>query len=111
MTHDQPDPGSGRSQRFAATVVVDRQGRTRVPVPFEPDAVWGSKPRHHVTGTVAGRGVRGALDAGDGGVVLILGPAWSRGCGPADGTTVIVEQRPLRIAEMVRLLEEGKKER
>jgi hypothetical protein len=163
MTRDQPDPVSGRSQRFAATVAVDRQGRTRVPVPFEPDAVWGTKPRHHVTGTVAGRGVRGVLDAADGGVVLILGPAWSRGCGPADGTTVEVvltpegpqrgdlapdvaaaldaspaagvffdslaqfyrnaflrwidatkrrpEQRPLRIAEMILLLEEGKKER
>jgi hypothetical protein len=163
MTRHQRDPVSGRSQRFAATVAVDRQGRTHVPVPFEPDAVWDAKPRHHVTGTVGGRGVRGALDAGDGGVVLILGPAWSRGCGPADGTTVDVvltpegpqrgdlapdvaaaldaspaagvffdslaqfyrnaflrwidatrrrpEQRPLRIAEMVRLLEEGKKER
>jgi hypothetical protein len=163
MTRDQPDPVSGRSQRFAATVAVDRQGRTHVPVPFEPDAVWGAKPRHHVTGTVAGCGVRGALEARAGGVVLILGPAWSRGCGPADGTTVEVvltpegpqrgdlapdvaaaldaspaagvffdslaqfyrnaflrwidatkrrpEQRPVRIAEMVRLLEEGKKER
>jgi hypothetical protein len=163
MTRDQPDTVSGRSQRFAATVAVDRQGRTHVPVPFEPDAVWGAKPRHHVTGTVAGCGVRGVLDAGDGGVVLILGPAWSRGCGPADGTTVEVvltpegpqradlasdvaealdaspaagaffdslaqfyrnaflrwidatkrrpEQRTVRIAEMVRLLEEGKKER
>jgi hypothetical protein len=163
MTRDQRGPVSDRSQRFAATVAVDRQGRTHVPVPFEPDAVWGAKPRHHVTGTVGGRGVRGALDAGDGGVVLILGPAWSRGCGPADGTRVDVvltpegpqrgdlapdvaaaldaspaagvffdslaqfyrraflrwidatrrrpEQRPVRIAEMVRLLEEGKKER
>lgn len=163
MTRDQPDPVSGRSQRFAAAVAVDRQGRTHVPVPFEPDAVWGTKPRHRVTGTVAGRGVRGALDAGDGGVVLVLGPAWSRECGPADGTTVEVvltpegpqradlapdvaaaldasptagaffdslaqfyrkaflrwidgtkrrpEQRALRIAEMIRLLEEGKKER
>ncbi|QYN39340.1 YdeI/OmpD-associated family protein [Pseudonocardia sp. DSM 110487] len=163
MTRDQRGPVSDRSQRFAATVAVDRQGRTHVPVPFEPDAVWGAKPRHHVTGTVGGRGVRGALDAGDGGVVLILGPAWSRGCDPADGTRVDVvltpegpqrgdlapdvaaaldaspaagvffdslaqfyrkaflrwidatrrrpEQRPVRIAEMVRLLEEGKKER
>jgi hypothetical protein len=163
MTRDQPDPVSGRSQRFAATVAVDQQGRTHVPVPFEPDAVWGTKPRHHVTGTVAGCGVRGVLDAADGGVVLVLGPAWGRGCGPADGTTVEVvltpegpqradlapdvaaaldaspaagaffdslaqfyrnaflrwidatkrrpEQRPVRIAEMVRLLEDGKKER
>jgi hypothetical protein len=163
MTRDQPDTGADRSQRFAATVTVDRQGRTHVSVPFEPNAVWGAKPRHHVTGTVAGCGVRGALDAAGGGVVLILGPAWNRGCGPADGMTVEVvlapegpqradlapdvaaaldaspaagaffdslaqfyrnaflrwidatkrrpEQRPVRIAEMIRLLKEGKKER
>ncbi|OZM75374.1 YdeI/OmpD-associated family protein [Pseudonocardia sp. MH-G8] len=164
MTRDRRDTVSGRSQRFAATVAVDRQGRTHVPVPFEPDAVWDTKPRHHVTGTVGARGVGGVLDAGDGGVVLVVGPAWSRCCGPADGTTVEVMltpegpqrgdlgapdvaaaldaspaagvffdslaqfyrnaflrwidatkrrpgQRAVRIAEMVRLLEEGKKER
>jgi uncharacterized protein YdeI (YjbR/CyaY-like superfamily) len=116
-----------------------------------------------VTGTVAGCGVRGVIDAVDGGAVLILGPAWNRGCGAADGTTVEVvlapegpqradlapdvaaaldaspaagaffdslaqfyrnaflrridatkrrpEQRTARIAEMIRLLEEGKKQR
>jgi hypothetical protein len=163
MTRDQPDTVPDRSQRFAAAVTVDRQGRTHVPVPFDPNAVWGAKPRHHVTGTVAGCDVRGVLDAADGGAVLILGPAWNRGCGPADGTTVEVilapegpqradlapdvaaaldaspaagaffdslaqfyrngflqwidatkrrpEQRPVRIAEMIRLLEAGKKER
>lgn len=163
MTGDQPEVVVGREQRFAARVAVDRQGRTRVPVPFAPDAVWGAKPRHHVAGTIAGIGVRGVLEAEDGGVVIVLGPAWGRGCGPADGATVEVvltpegpqradlaadvaaaldaspaagaffdslaqfyrngflrwidatkrrpEQRPVRIAEMIRLLEEGKKER
>jgi hypothetical protein len=37
MTRDQPNMVPDRSQRFAATVTVDRQGRTQVPVPFEPD--------------------------------------------------------------------------
>lgn len=163
MTREQPGTVPDRSRRFAATVTVDRQRRTHVPVPFEPDAVWGARPRHHVTGTVAGCGVRGVLDTVDGGAVLILGPAWNRGCGPADGTTVEVvlapegpqradlapdvaaaldaspaagaffdslaqfyrtaflrridatkrrpERRPARIAEMIRLLEEGKKQR
>ncbi len=67
MTRDQPNMVPDRSQRFAATVTVDRQGRTQVPVPFEPDVVLGAKPRHHVTGSVAGCGVRGALDVVDGG--------------------------------------------
>lgn len=44
MTRDQPNMVPDRSQRFAATVTVDRQGRTQVPVPFEPDVVWGAKP-------------------------------------------------------------------
>lgn len=152
-----------RAQRFTATVTVDRRGRRHVPVPFEPDAVWGVRPRHHVTGTIAGCRVRGVLESEDGGAVLIVGPAWNRGGGPADGTAVEVvlapegpqrddlapdvaaaldaspaaaaffdslaqfyrkgylqwidatkrhpEQRPIRIAEMVRLLEDGRKQR
>ena len=152
-----------RSQRFIATVAVDRQGRTHVPVPFDPDEVWGPKPRHHVTGSLAGCGLRGVIDEVDGDRVLVLGPAWNRGGGPADGaaTDVVLipegpqrsdlaadvaaaldgspaagaffdslaqfyrtaylrwidatkrrpDQRPVRIAEMIRLLEEGKKQR
>src|SRR3954454_23836916 len=77
-------------QRFSTTASVDRQGRTHVPIPFEPDGVWGVKPRHHVTGSIAGRRVRGVLEQADGGRVLVLGPAWSGGCGPADGEVVEV---------------------
>jgi bacteriocin resistance YdeI/OmpD-like protein len=150
-------------QRFRTTASVDRQGRTRVPVPFEPDEVWGAKPRHHVTGSVAGQRVRGVLERAGSGRVLVLGPAWGRDHGPADGQDVEVvlapegpqrgalapdvaaaldaspeagaffdslaqfyrkaylrwidatkrrpEQRPERIAEMVRLLADGRKER
>jgi hypothetical protein len=150
-------------QQFTATVSVDRHGRTHVPVPFDPDVVWGAKPRDHVTGSIAGCGLRGVLGKADIGVVLVLGPAWNRGGRPRDGATVEVvlapegpqrtalapdvaaaldaspaagaffdslaqfyrkaylrwidatkrrpEQRPARIAEMIRLLEEGKKER
>ncbi|HET6952096.1 MAG TPA: YdeI/OmpD-associated family protein [Acidimicrobiales bacterium] len=145
------------------TVTVDRQGRTRVPVPFDPDDVWGPKPRHHVTGSLAGHELRGVIDEDDGERVLVLGPAWGRDCGPADGAAVDVvlapegpqrsdlapdvaaaldaspaaaaffdslaqfyrnaylrwidatrrrpEQRSVRIAEMIRLLEEGTKQR
>jgi hypothetical protein len=163
MTHDQPDTVPDRSQRFASTVSVDLQDRTHVPVPFDPDTVWGAKPRHHVTASVAGCRMRGVLDKADGRAVLILGPAWNREGGPTDGATVEVvlapegpqrtdlapdvaaaldaspaagaffdslaqfyrkaylrwidatkrrpEQRPARIAEMIRLLEAGEKER
>jgi Bacteriocin-protection, YdeI or OmpD-Associated len=163
MSKDRSSAAPDRAKRFTATVTVDREGRTRVPVPFDPDEVWGPKPRHHVTGSLAGHGLRGVIEKVDGGRVLVLGPAWGRDCGPADGATVEVvlapegpqrsdlapdvalaldaapaagaffdslaqfyrnaflrwfdatkrrpEQRPIRIAEMIHLLEEGKKER
>lgn len=31
------------AQRFTAEPTPDRQGRTHVPVPFDPDGVWGPK--------------------------------------------------------------------
>ena len=157
------NPTPERVKRFRVAVAVDRQGRTRVPVPFDPDDVWGPKPVHHITGSLDGAGLRGAIDREGDGHVLVLGPAWGRDCGPTDGATVQVvlqpegpqrvdlapdiaaaleaspraaaffdsmaqfyrraylrwidatkrrpDQRPIRIAEMVRLLEEGKKQR
>jgi hypothetical protein len=162
VTREKSGAVPDRSHRFTATVAVDRQGRTHVPVPFDPDDAWGTKPRHHVTGSLDGCRLRGVIDKADGGPVLILGPAWNRG-GPVEGATVQVvlapegpqrtdlapdvaaaldaspaagaffdslaqfhrkaylrwidatkrrpEQRPLRIAEMIRLLEAGKKQR
>jgi len=149
-------------RRFRTTVAVDRQGRTRVPIPFDPDGVWGGKPRHPVTGSVAGRPMRGVIEKRDDGPVIALGPAWCRvaltdgaevevllepegpqrvdlapdiaaalDAAPAaaaffdslaqyyrtawlrwiDSTKRDPDQRPIRIAEMVRLLEQGHKER
>jgi len=150
-------------QRFSTAVSVDRQGRTHVRVPFDPDEMWGAKLCHHVAGSIAGRTLRGVVDQVDDGRVLVLGPAWSAGCGPGDGEVVDVvlapegpqrgqlvpdvaaalgaspeagaffdslaqfyrnaylrwidatkrrpEQRPVRIAEMIGLLERGEKQR
>lgn len=163
MAQDPSDGAPDRSMRFTATVRVDRQGRTHVPVPFDPDEVWSPKPRHHVAGSLAGCGLRGVIDEADGDRVVVLGPAWNRGHGPADGDAVDVvltpegpqrgdlaadvaaaldasptagaffdslaqfyrnaylrwidatkrrpDQRPVRIAEMIRLLEKGEKQR
>ncbi|GAA4715053.1 protein of unknown function (DUF1905) [Promicromonospora umidemergens] len=146
-----------------ATVRIDARGRTHVPVPFEPDTAWGAKPRHHVTGTLNGLGLRGVLERTAHGFVLVLGPAWCGGEGPASGDQARVvlapegpqradlpadvaaaldavpdagaffdslaqfyrkaylrwieatkrrpDQRPVRIAEVVRLLQDGQKER
>jgi len=53
-------------QRYVATVVEVHRGRVIVPVPFDPDQVFGSKARHHVAGTVNGMGVRAVIEAIDG---------------------------------------------
>lgn len=142
---------------------IDERGRTHVPVPFEPDQVWGTKPRHHVAGALNGMRLRGVLDRTPQGFVLVLGPAWCRDARlttgdqvevalapegpqrtdlPADIATALdaapdagaffdslaqfyrnaylrwieatkrrPDQRPVRIAEVVRLLQDGQKER
>jgi hypothetical protein len=151
-----------RLKRFRTTVSVDQRGRTLVPIPFDPDKVWGSKTRHPVSGSVDGRGMRGVIEKRAAGPVIALGPAWCRIPLP-DGATVEVvlgaegpqradlapdiaqaldaapkaaasfdalaqfyrtkwlrwidstkrqpDQRPIRIAEMIRHLEAGDKER
>jgi uncharacterized protein len=153
----------GRARWYTTTVLVDAQGRTHIPVPFDPDETWGPKPRHHVAGALNGYGLRAVVDREDDRYVLVLGPSWGRGCGPVDGSEAEVflepegpqrgdlapdvaaaldaapeaaaffdslaqfyrraylrwidatkrhpEQRPIRIAEMIRFLEEGRKER
>ena len=52
------------SRRYQA-VVFSAGKRVYVPVPFDPDEVWGSKPRHHVAGTVNGMGVRAKVNGRD----------------------------------------------
>jgi hypothetical protein len=151
------------SQHFTATVERASRGRVVIPVPFDPDAVWGSKPRHLIGGTVNQSRVRGVVEPVDDGFGFTLGPAWLRDCGLAVGDTVTVaiepegpqradlaedvaaaldahpqagaffdslaqfyrraylrwidatkrrpEQRPQRIAEMIHLLETGRKQR
>ena len=48
------------TQRFK-TIVAKTGSRTAIPIPFDPNAVWGVKQRHHITGTINGCAVRGSL--------------------------------------------------
>jgi hypothetical protein len=77
-------------RRFTVTVSASGRDRVYVPVPFDPDQVWGVKPRHHVTGTVNGLRFRGVIEilGADRGVVL--GPAWRRDHGVSPGDHVEV---------------------
>lgn len=61
-----------------------------VPVPFDPDEVWGVKTRHAIGGTVEGMPVRGNVQPVGDGRGFVLGPAWRRGCGLAPGDHVAV---------------------
>ncbi|HTJ36253.1 MAG TPA: YdeI/OmpD-associated family protein [Dactylosporangium sp.] len=82
------------TRAFTATVAAGPRGHLVVPVPFDPDEAWGAKPRHLVGGTVGGRRVRGAVERAGDGHALVMGPAWQRDCGLADGATVAVELTP-----------------
>jgi len=61
-----------------------------VPVPFDPDAAWGTKREHPVAGTVNGMGVRAVVEPFEDGWGIVLGPAWRRDCGIGPGDTVTV---------------------
>jgi hypothetical protein len=81
-------------QRFTSTVVAGARGRVLVPVPFDPDQVWGAKPRHHVTGTVNGMRIRGVIELLGSGRGIVFGPAWQRDGGLATGAEVEVVLTP-----------------
>src|SRR4051794_11005618 len=78
------------SQTFEVTLSADDAGRIVIPVPFDPNTLWGDRSRHHITGTVGGRRVRGALEVWHDGYALVLGPAWRRDCGLEPGAVVAV---------------------
>ncbi len=82
------------AMRFTATVTADRRRRVLVPVPFDPDHVWGRKPDHHVAGTVNGMGVRAVIEPLGDGQGILLGAAWRRDCGIAPGDEVAVVLAP-----------------
>ena len=82
------------SRRFTTVVQAAPRGHARIPVPFDPDTVWGSKPRHHIAGTVNNVGIRGVVEAAGDGYGFTLGPAWLRDCPVSVGDTVTVEISP-----------------
>jgi hypothetical protein len=81
-------------RRDYTTTVIGEGRRVYVPVPFDPDEVWGHKPRHHVAGTVNGMGVRAVVESIEAGRGFVLGPAWRRDCGIAPGHEVTVSIHP-----------------
>jgi hypothetical protein len=81
------------TQRFTATL-VKAGTKTVLPIPFDPDGVWGPKPRHHIAGSIGGHAVRGTLTSDGTAYVLSLGPTWRRDNGLKVGDFVEVELAP-----------------
>jgi len=80
--------------RFTATVVADAKRRVLVPIPFDPDEVWGHKLAHRVAGTIDGMPVRAVVEPFGAGDAIVLGAAWRRDCGVSPGDEVAVVLTP-----------------
>jgi len=78
--------------RFVVTVEDGERGRPVVPVPFDPDEVWGPKQRHHVTGTINGHRYRCVVARHGDGWGIVTGSLWA--CGAAVGDEVEVHMEP-----------------
>ncbi len=79
---------------FDAVVMTDARKRVMVPLPFDPDHVWGHKREHRVHGTINGMGVRAVVEPLGEGFGIFLGPAWRRDCGIGPGDEVVVVLAP-----------------
>jgi len=75
---------------FAGRLEGSGKGRVYVVLPFDPEKAWGPRQRYHITGSINGARIRGALEQFAKGYFLPLGPAWRRslGLGPGDSVTV-----------------------
>lgn len=60
------------------TVVTQSGTGIFITLPFNPHEVWGQKQQHHITGSINGCAVRGALDSDGTQFFLPLGAAWQR---------------------------------
>lgn len=92
LGHTRPVSTRASSRTYGTTLEPMPKGKARVPVPFDPNEIWGFKDEHHVGGTIAGWAVRGNIVRDEAGWSFSLGPAWLRDCpvGPGDHVEVTV---------------------
>lgn len=83
-----------QTKTFTVGVAAGPRRRIVIPVPFDPDDVWGAKREHRVSGTIDGHNWRGTIEVHDGGHSLLPGPAWSRDCPVEPGRKVKVVLSP-----------------
>ncbi len=81
-------------ERHFITTIAKSGAKTILPIPFNPDEVWGVKQRHHITGFISGHKFRGPIaEAGDQ-FYLNLGAAWCRDMSMQAGAVVEVTLSP-----------------
>lgn len=83
-----------KSRRFAVPVAHASGGKLLVPLPFDPDQVWGAKQRHHIAGTVNGVRVRAVVEPAGDGFGFTLGPTSAAGGEITVGDEVTVDIAP-----------------
>jgi hypothetical protein len=82
-------------REYQTTVKAWPDGRSYLELPYDPDEAWGVKERHHITGSINGMKIRGALERlGDGRWVLSLNPGWQRDNGLEPDAEVVVTLAP-----------------
>jgi hypothetical protein len=81
------------SQSFQTTIAQSGE-KTYLEIPFDPNATWGSKERHYVTGAIDDCPIRGCLVCVGTQYYLVLGPAWRRDNGIEAGANVTVVLSP-----------------
>jgi hypothetical protein len=80
-------------QRFRAVPVKSGREAVLIPVPFDPDTVWGPKTQHRVGGTVGGHRIRASIEPTDvvpEGRAVRLTKMWLRDCPVVVGVEVEV---------------------
>jgi len=84
----------GPERSFHATLEGSEKGRVYIVLPFDPAKEWGPRPRYHITGSINGNRIRGAIDQFDRGYYLPLGPTYRRDAGLKPGDQVAVTLAP-----------------
>lgn len=71
-------------------MITDARRRLLVRLPFDPDEAWGSKPVHHVAGTINGERIRAVVEQHDGVPAFVLSKHWRGTVEPGDEVALVL---------------------
>jgi len=79
---------------FTARVETGERGRVFITVPFDPNSIWGKRPRHYVHGTINGTAFSGSLGSRAGAAFFPLNKALQAAAAISIGSVVEVTLQP-----------------